>query len=883
MDFWSRLIGGYVPSASSRESSLDGPQQRLTTFKRTYLQLQQSWQKTGRNQADPAFGATVVPRLQSINNILRDEIHTPAPHLCIQNVATAQLYVLLSSVGVTVCNEQATKEILRFFGLLVDTEDEDFINDTSFADRLIVFVQAVSSVVTTRGFYVETEIAELLFATAAKLRQQSEVPPAWFRPSVDAELDSLRSARIPIPKSQEFPLVFLLLDYVHYDGEVGDFARTGLLYILESAGRSYKLEKWIIESELATMMASGLGALYSQLSSKVALTHASGSVPPILTFSNVMEPVSSSDAEPIFTTALQGNLATFLSYLAFWQDMLERCPSVDIKATLLDHFDFLFLRPLLYPSIVESSDIDSGSSVAVMTYLRSILENVTHTDIIRLLLHFMLGNSNEQQQDTRPSRPAALARRRKSETLITKYANRGNHAIPELLTLTNILQGYLASRSHQTVTASLRLLCTILRSWHDMASTQLFRAEMAKTAGNQRSIEIHDQHLDTLYSTAEDILDEEDLELYYESHLQDAQVNIELHSCFVQQFTQTGSDCSEASLLSKDHRRQHVITAEDPLLTRLLSLLEDFLVNDIEINLSLSETFAALASCSETSLEGWLLVPKSTGVLPRRGTNAAQSVDGPTVNNQATANDLCIASPVLARLRALVERIDKLRADIQDFDIYLSERRHVFRVGEEIDEVVAEVPIRRSQDMGDDQNSKPREKVAAIGLITERLKTSSHVSRASSPRGRQPNNAEHHEAPPISLVRRLNQLRLSPSRSPSKILERHHSPSPLRKTSISSRRSSALASPRGPPDMLQRKIRMRANIGQRRPLGESTDSETGSIRSESTGAECDATEEMRELSLSHILTNVIILQEFILELAAIIQVRASLFGEVHLD
>ncbi|CAL8580892.1 hypothetical protein XPA_006608 [Xanthoria parietina] len=628
------------------------------------------------------------------------------------------------------------------------------------------------------------------------------------------------------------------------------------------------------------MMASGLGALYSQLSSKVALTHASGLVPPILTFSNVMEPVSSSDAEPIFTTALQGNLATFLSYLAFWQDMLERCPSVDIKATLLDHFDFLFLRPLLYPSIVESSDIDSGSSVAVMTYLRSILENVTHTDIIRLLLHFMLGNSNEQQQDTRPSRPAALARRRKSETLITNNANRGDHAIPELLTLTNILQGYLASRSHQTVTASLRLLCTILRSWHDMASTQLFRAEMAKTTGNQRSIEIHDQHLDILYSMAEDILDEEDLEVYYESHLEDAQVNIELHSCFVQQLNLAESDCSEASLLPKDHRRQHVIRAEDPLLTRLLSLLEDFLVNDIEINLSLSETFAALASCGETSLEGWLLVPKSTRVLPPRGKNAARSVDG---NNQATANHLCTASPVLTRLRALVERIDKLRADIQDFDIYLSERRHVFRVGEEIDEVVAEVPVRRSQDMGDDQNSKPREKVAAIGLITERLKTSGHVSRASSPRGRQPTNVEPHEAPPKSLVRRLNQLRLSPSRSPSNILERHHSPSPLRKTSLSSRRSSGLASPRGPPDMLQRKVRMRANTGQRRPLGESTDSETGSIRSESTGVECDATEEIRELSLSHILTNVIILQEFILELAAIIQVRASFFGEVDLD
>lgn len=172
----------------------------------------------------------------------------------------------------TVCNEQATKEIFRFFGLLVDTEEEDFINDTSFADRLIVFVQAASSVATTQGFDVEIEIAELLFAIAAKLRQQSEVPPAWFRPSVDAELDSLPSASTPIPRPQEFPLVLMLLDYVHYDGKVGDFARTGLLYILESAGRSYKLEKWIIESELATMMASGLGALYSQLSRFATVT-----------------------------------------------------------------------------------------------------------------------------------------------------------------------------------------------------------------------------------------------------------------------------------------------------------------------------------------------------------------------------------------------------------------------------------------------------------------------------------------------------------------------------------------------------------------------------------------------------------------------------------
>lgn len=39
--------------------------------------------------------------------------------------------------------------------------------------------------------------------------------------------------------------------------------------------------------------------------------------------------------------------------------------------------------------------------------------------------------------------------------------------------------------------------------------------------------------------------------------------------------------------------------------------------------------------------------------------------------------------------------------------------------------------------------------------------------------------------------------------------------------------------------------------------------------------------EQRLVSVSHVLTNVIVLQEFLLELAALVQVRAGLFGEVR--
>ena len=47
------------------------------------------------------------------------------------------------------------------------------------------------------------------------------------------------------------------------------------------------------------------------------------------------------------------------------------------------------------------------------------------------------------------------------------------------------------------------------------------------------------------------------------------------------------------------------------------------------------------------------------------------------------------------------------------------------------------------------------------------------------------------------------------------------------------------------------------------------------------GEEEKEQDDIREASLLHIITNVVILQEFVLELVALIQIRASLFSEVR--
>ncbi|KAL9590080.1 MAG: hypothetical protein Q9203_001102 [Teloschistes exilis] len=848
MDFWSRLIGGAGTSPNSKQTIHTGPQQRLTNFKLACLQLQQAWQKkAGRMFSSPARG-TVSSQLQTINRLLREETHAAAPHLCVQYVSTAQVYAVVSLIGATSRDEQLQQEAVRFFDLLIDREEEDFIENPDFADKVMTLFRETSD--TSKSVSPETEVqmVELLFAITAKLRQRSAVPSAWFRPSEVNNEHPTSSTRL-LHKSRDFPLVFKLLDHVHHSGKTGDFARTGLLYIFELAAKSADVEKWIIESELATLMASGLGALY----------------------------------KPVFSAGLQTNLGTFISYLIFWQDILERCSSPDIKATLLDHFDFLFLRPLLYPSLVESSDIDSGSSVAVMTYLRSILENVSNADIVRLLLRYMLDSPAELVKEHKPSRPSTLARRRKSESLVTISASRSDDPTPDLLTLTNIIHGYLLSCSQPTVTASLRLLATILRFWHNLTTTNLLKMQDLRTTDHPRTLEQHERSLDFLYTLAEDILDDDGLKECYESHLQDAQAMVEMHPCSTECLLRSGLSAvaEDTFAMTRNKRLKRTISEDDPLLADLLSLLDDFLFNDIEVNLSLTENMAALASCSEILLEGWLLQPISVKPCHESSNDEMKNEESSPAAVQIPSDLPDRLSPVFDRLSSLVGRLDRLRQDIQDFDIYLAERRHIFKVGEEIDDAVADVPKRKSSEMGAGMQTRVHDQMR-VGSIAERLKTSSNVSRSSSPRGRPQEHPRDLDQPLDSLVGRLSHLRVSPSPSPFKGLKRTFSPSPLRRDSVSSSASNTLPSPRGPPDVLNRKVRLKTYTRRRKHPRENTDSEANSVNNDSVNDESEITGETKEIGLSHLLTNIIILQEFVLELAAIIQVRASLFGEVSI-
>jgi len=116
------------------------------------------------------------------------------------------------------------------------------------------------------------------------------------------------------------------------------------------------LEDWVVSSDLPTLMASGLGALYSQLSRELSILHPDATLPAVLAMSDYSTTHPRATAESAFSERHKSHMATFLSYLAFWQDVLDHCRSAEVKQTLLDHFQILFLQQLLYPSILQSSD-----------------------------------------------------------------------------------------------------------------------------------------------------------------------------------------------------------------------------------------------------------------------------------------------------------------------------------------------------------------------------------------------------------------------------------------------------------------------------------------------------------------------------------------------
>ncbi|KAJ5884410.1 hypothetical protein N7504_011982 [Penicillium tannophilum] len=785
MDFWSRLIGG--SRALSKTSRATNPTERLTAFKRACNSLQQIWRSNNTPSGEqPISHARAY--IERLNSILSDESRGPAPHPCVAYAASSQIFVTVTKLALSYYDDQLLRSATTFFNTLIDAEVDGVVDNRLFARAMVDLVRRAD-----KGS-VETEgrLVELLFGISNNIRLQPAILPAWFVPRAtpigqDGESSGPSGTEFAgAMRKDEFPLFYLLVDYVHNEGRAGDFARTGLLYLIETASRSKNLEKWLIESDLATLMATGLGALYSQLGS-LCFPSPDDEAPRIIALSDHANEVTA------LQPALGEAMDAFMSYLLFWQDTIDHCKSTEVNDTLLDHFQVLFLEQLLYPSLLESSDVAGGSTAAVLTYMCRILDSIEQGELVHRILHFLLASSPppEEQMDMSASR-------RKSLNVLAALASEAAQPSPSLFNLRDLALMGLQSTNRQTVLATLRLLNVVLQRHHPFARALIHT--IPSQTSQQRSVGAFNAELEQLLGLGTSLIDEPTLNESYDNYVSDATWVLESRLCLPVSVEETEKDILLPQQLQQD----------DPIVQGLLSCVDSFFTNSVIVNLALTGVLMSLASSHLFSLDGWVLVDPAQYDPPTEAPSDAldhvrQAYRAPTW--PATA-----APTLTSALRRLVDQVRQWQQDLPDFDVLIAARREL---------------LHKEQDPPMSDSLEP----------VETGPTSTDRSRFSYPGSPEPSQHSRGRSPGMS----------SGMRDESSVRP------------IDSRGSDSTA------EALRQRLAM--------PFPPVP------VQPEEVDPTPDADHEQSSVTLGHVLTNIVILYEFLLELSAVVQARGSLFEE----
>ena len=244
----------------------------------------------------------------------------------------------------------------------------------------------------------------------------------------------------------------------------------------------------------------------------------------------------------------------------------------------------------------------------------------------------------------------------------------------------------------------------------------------------------------------------------------------------------------------------------------------------------------------------------------------------------------------LSKLKCVQQDLQSLREIVPDLDQLIATRKQAFKLHEEISEAIQTAQSRTGRPSVDSPfNTGPApQKLAAIPQRLYDGASPSSPSRSLSPRGRDTGRDRRiapTSSPGPSILGQYAPGLTSPgSGSPS----RSRLSGETRRVSGGDERGAEMAPQALLDDVVETansaalakriKFPINASEAKKEEDGNSSEADTGDGEN-SEGP--DGRDGEGEASLGHILTNVVILQEFILELVAIMQVRASMFGEVR--
>ena len=426
----------------------------------------------------------------------------------------------------------------------------------------------------------EEQFTKLLFVICSRMKADAMIMAQLFETSKN---------------NNDFPLFYLLSNYMYHEGKTGEYARTSILYLVDVMSSIPELERWMIESDLCTLAASGSGALYTQLHRAMTKLK-NGPVfefPAIVTLSNDFNLTHRPkiDQDKSKKNEYKVQLEVFISNLLFWQDMLGYCKSDQLSQDLLSHFNVLFVRQMLYPSIVQSKEY----LLELITILRYMLEVLEHNKLSQIIVCYLVGidvpNSNSHTSNGN------------SNDSSDELLNNENGRV--MITLKDIVMSCLKSKRNEIILATLQLLSTLIRKYYPYLVGTLFTVTKDEKGFSKND---YLNELKVIKSLGVDIgsvvgntNDGCDYESDIEVRMACNEYQPKLHHHLIPEEQEQNIAHSQMKLyVDVVQMYYHAIRNEDHLLKLLYDLVTRFYENSPEINLILLGIFIDLG------VNGWL-------------------------------------------------------------------------------------------------------------------------------------------------------------------------------------------------------------------------------------------------------------------------------------
>jgi retinoic acid induced 16-like protein/uncharacterized protein DUF5917 len=601
----------------------------------------------------------------------------------------------------------------------------------------------------------------------------------------------------------EFLLFNYLLRFVHREGQTGDFARAGLLFLMDVAmspgDQEHRLSKddpekpaadpiadaalslaeYILDGDFSDVLGAGLGAVYSQLPSKLQVNTPTvaeenrGASMVLGGFPaddeeaqmDIRENDRPLGVEDSRTTDFKTRLDHFLKLLEFLEDIFRRNvpehnPDTGLDASalvgtavvnsILAAIRQTFLENVLYPSILECSDVD-GSAVAVMSYIEIMIRTLERGQLTDLLVNFLVSEDNDDVPKPRPrphttltlgsSTPndtqnieaqAKLRRRRSSAMILLELeapaSTKQSDYFTSLgrFTLKDLIISNLRSKDPSTAAAALQLLNALLIYYSPLCVDKLMVVVRDPTATSFPEPTLNDKPHATPLDQAEDEVfmypsevpdasppppsfaqprttystHEREMDLYLElvsrldsAHSSDSfSTGYDRYVCDAIQAIQNHSSFSLDVPPETQAQMKHRLDPNDPILSAILDWLRKLFSNSPEFNIALTGVLASLAHDPFRSLAGWLnfgyaedasgtaLVGSLGLVTPEDGDDRSADYEIEEMltsesGNPTSSFDDASRPVILTIFQSLVTQLDRYRQSIANFDKYLLERR----------------------------------------------------------------------------------------------------------------------------------------------------------------------------------------------------------------